>query len=249
MHTDLIAPSSELSQYVRGQHFGVAAGHINVQVGQGLQIVERIVEGDLLSVRIIGIRNFIRHLNLVYKEIILVCAVFHDLTDMSRKLQWIAIANITGQVQLKGQNVVFCNTLTEKVTLEQIAKQIGLAASADAGDHLHLTVPHEGDDFLQIAVPFDFHNPTSVENLLVLSCHFSMDSIRQRTRKIKKSVEMFVVKPDNISTVRRIPIIQLHEVEKIKIQSNRDLLTLLTCHPYASGGRQRYVVYCERTEK
>ena len=60
---------------------------------------------------------------------------------------------------------------------------------------------------------------------------------------------MFVVKPDNISTVRRIPIIQLHEVEKIKIQSNRDLLTLLTCHPYASGGRQRYVVYCERTEK
>ena len=49
-------------------------------------------------------------------------------------------------------------------------------------------------------------------------------------------------------TVSDIQIIQPHEVEKIKIQSNRDLLTLLTCHPYASGGRQRYVVYCERTE-
>lgn len=49
-------------------------------------------------------------------------------------------------------------------------------------------------------------------------------------------------------TVVDIQIIQSHEVEKIKIQPNRDLLTLLTCHPYASGGKQRYVVYCERTE-
>ena len=47
-------------------------------------------------------------------------------------------------------------------------------------------------------------------------------------------------------TVADIQIIQPHEVEKIKIQPNRDLLTLLTCHPYASGGKQRYVVYCER---
>ena len=49
-------------------------------------------------------------------------------------------------------------------------------------------------------------------------------------------------------TVADIQIIQPHEVEKIKIQQGRDLLTLLTCHPYASGGRQRFVVYCERTE-
>lgn len=49
-------------------------------------------------------------------------------------------------------------------------------------------------------------------------------------------------------TVTDIQIIQPHEVEKIKIQQGRDLLTLLTCHPYASGGRQRYVVCCERTE-
>lgn len=47
-------------------------------------------------------------------------------------------------------------------------------------------------------------------------------------------------------TVADIQIIQPHEVNMIKIQPDRDLLTLLTCHPYASGGRQRYVVYCER---
>ena len=47
-------------------------------------------------------------------------------------------------------------------------------------------------------------------------------------------------------TVADIQIIQPHEVDKVKIQPSRDLLTLLTCHPYASGGRQRYVVYCEK---
>ena len=49
-------------------------------------------------------------------------------------------------------------------------------------------------------------------------------------------------------TAADIQIIQPHEVDKIKIQQGRDLLTLITCHPYASGGRQRFVVYCERIE-
>lgn len=48
-------------------------------------------------------------------------------------------------------------------------------------------------------------------------------------------------------TVTDIQIIRPHEVEKIKIRPHRDLLTLITCHPYASGGRQRYVVCCEKT--
>lgn len=43
-------------------------------------------------------------------------------------------------------------------------------------------------------------------------------------------------------------IIWPHEVDQILIQGGRDLLTLLTCHPYASGGRQRYLVICERAE-
>lgn len=47
-------------------------------------------------------------------------------------------------------------------------------------------------------------------------------------------------------TVADIQVIQPHEVDKIKIQQGRDLLTLITCHPYASGGRERYVVYCEK---
>ena len=41
-------------------------------------------------------------------------------------------------------------------------------------------------------------------------------------------------------------IIDPHEVDEILIHPGADMITLLTCHPYASGGRQRYLVYCER---
>lgn len=45
--------------------------------------------------------------------------------------------------------------------------------------------------------------------------------------------------------VVEIKIIMPNEVEKILIQPGRELVTLMTCHPYASGGRQRYLVICE----
>lgn len=41
-------------------------------------------------------------------------------------------------------------------------------------------------------------------------------------------------------------IITPFDVGAIHIQPDRDLVTLLTCHPPATGGRQRYLVYCER---
>ena len=47
-------------------------------------------------------------------------------------------------------------------------------------------------------------------------------------------------------TVTETKIIDPNEIEKILIQKDRDMLTLLTCHPYASGGRQRYLVICDR---
>lgn len=37
--------------------------------------------------------------------------------------------------------------------------------------------------------------------------------------------------------------------EKLEIQDGKDMLTLLTCHPYRSGGKYRYVVYCLRMDE
>lgn len=50
-------------------------------------------------------------------------------------------------------------------------------------------------------------------------------------------------------TVSEIKIIHPNQTEELLIQEGRDLLTLLTCHPYGSGGKYRYVVYCERKEE
>lgn len=49
-----------------------------------------------------------------------------------------------------------------------------------------------------------------------------------------------------IYEVVEMKIIDPNDIDEILIQPGKDMVTLLTCHPYASGGRQRYVVYCER---
>lgn len=46
-------------------------------------------------------------------------------------------------------------------------------------------------------------------------------------------------------TVTEIRIIRPDEIDAVKIQGGRDLLTLVTCHPYPHN-TQRYLVYCER---
>lgn len=49
-------------------------------------------------------------------------------------------------------------------------------------------------------------------------------------------------------TVEDIQIIEPDDIAPARIQPGRDLLTLLTCHPYGSGGRYRYLVICSRDE-
>lgn len=49
-------------------------------------------------------------------------------------------------------------------------------------------------------------------------------------------------------SVTEIKIINPNDVNAILIQKDRDMITLLTCHPYASGGKYRYLVFCERVE-
>ena len=45
-----------------------------------------------------------------------------------------------------------------------------------------------------------------------------------------------------------IKIVLPDDVDAILIQPGRDMITLLTCHPPYTGGRYRYLVYCERIQ-
>ena len=49
--------------------------------------------------------------------------------------------------------------------------------------------------------------------------------------------------------VTDIQVISPDDVDAIKIQYGRDLVTLLTFYPPNTGGRQRLLVFCERSEE
>ncbi|MCC8028633.1 MAG: class C sortase [Lachnospiraceae bacterium] len=48
--------------------------------------------------------------------------------------------------------------------------------------------------------------------------------------------------------VESVDIIDPTDSDKVKIREGRDMVTLMTCHPYRSNGRYRYVVYCIRDD-
>ena len=49
--------------------------------------------------------------------------------------------------------------------------------------------------------------------------------------------------------VVEIKIVSPDDVDAILIQPGKDMITLLTCHPPNSGGKYRYLVFCERAEE
>ncbi|MCD7739132.1 MAG: class C sortase [Lachnospiraceae bacterium] len=49
--------------------------------------------------------------------------------------------------------------------------------------------------------------------------------------------------------VTEIRVIAPSDIAAVLIQEGRDLVTLMTCHPYLSNGLYRYVVYCERMDE
>jgi sortase A len=62
--------------------------------------------------------------------------------------------------------------------------------------------------------------------------------------------EVFITNPFETLTytVVSIAVIQPDDLASILVQDGKDMITLLTCHPYRSHGKYRYVVYCERSD-
>ena len=46
--------------------------------------------------------------------------------------------------------------------------------------------------------------------------------------------------------VESMAIIDPYDNDAVKIQDGKDMVTLVTCHPYRSHGKYRYIVYCVR---
>lgn len=67
---------------------------------------------------------------------------------------------------------------------------------------------------------------------------------------LKKGSKVYITNPWGKLTYMayKIEIVSPSDVSSCLIQEGEDIITLLTCHPYMSHGRFRYLVYCKRCE-
>ena len=69
--------------------------------------------------------------------------------------------------------------------------------------------------------------------------------------KLKPSDEIRITNPWETLCyyVESAAVIAPDDSDAVKIQEGKDMVTLLTCHPYRSHGAYRYVVYCVRADE
>ena len=97
---DLVAAPAELRKNIRRKHLRIAARHVNVEIRQAAQVVQRVVEGYLLSSGIVRISRLVGHLYLVDEKIIFILFPLRYAADVGRELERIAEANVARQVEL-----------------------------------------------------------------------------------------------------------------------------------------------------
>ena len=84
----------------------------------------------------------------------------------------------------------------------------------------------------------------------VIAAHRGYEGIPyfREIEKLKIGDQVIIKNPwEKLSyRVEKIKIIKPDDSDQIRIQKGKDMITLLTCHPYRSHGKFRYVVYCVR---
>ena len=171
---------------------------------------------------------------------------------------WYAMINYNRDIYLKGQEDLDCEYAYEKPSFRlkdyDLESEIFAVISIPALElempiYLGATYQHMADGaalLSQTSIPMGGTNTNAV-----IAGHrgWGGASYFRYIDKLQPGDEIIITNlwEELHYTVSEIQIIQPNEVEKILIQPGRELITLLTCHPYASGGRQRYLVICERT--
>ena len=71
----------------------------------------------------------------------------------------------------------------------------------------------------------------------------------QRIENLKEGSEVYITNPweTMIYKVVSTKVVNPDDSDAILLQPGKDMVTLISCHPYVlGGGKYRYVVYCER---
>ena len=106
-----------------------------------------------------------------------------------------------------------------------------------------------GQSLFQLAALAD-DNAVGVQIILVVAAHRGYRGIPyfRDIEQLKTGDQVIIRNPwERLDyRVTKIKVIDPYDMDKILIQKEKDMVTLLTCHPYRGHGRYRYVVYCMR---
>lgn len=99
----------------------------------------------------------------------------------------------------------------------------------------------------QTSLPIGGNNTNSV---IAGHCGWSGADFFRYITELVPGDKVIIINPWETLTyiVTSTQIVLPHEVDHVLIQEGRDMLTLLTCHPYASSGTYRYLVFCDRVK-
>lgn len=100
----------------------------------------------------------------------------------------------------------------------------------------------------QTSIPIGGRNTNSV-----IAAHRGYQGIPffREIEKLKKGDKVKIRNPwETLTyTVVSTAVIDPHDHDAVMIREGQDMITLITCHPYRSHGKYRYVVYCTRKGK
>ena len=71
----------------------------------------------------------------------------------------------------------------------------------------------------------------------------------QRIENLKKGSKVYLTNPWEtlVYEVTSTKVVNPDDIDVIKLQPGKDMVTLISCHPYViGGGPYRYIAYCER---
>ena len=174
---DLCCPASELGRNITGQCFGVAAGHIYIQIFVRLELVEHIVNRDL-NISVFRIQNLGSKLNLIDEQIILFVFISrNDPFDILTEGNGISELIIFSLVQFNFDDLVVLYTVLQQILIKQFEQQNGLSASANTGNDFDFSIPHITDYAVQIIISA-YHIATSNIGLICPNFKVSVSQVK-----------------------------------------------------------------------
>ena len=140
-NADFIAVPAKLSEYIGREHFGIAAGYIDVNIVLFHKSKHNINKPDFIVNPVnVWVLNSGSFLYFVKENIIHLSVICNQRTNVLPKFDRIAVHYAFIIVQSKADYTIVRNTDRFQLIFVDVKKQVGLATSSDTSNDFHQAV-------------------------------------------------------------------------------------------------------------